>query len=123
MMDPRIQRAREEQIRLAALLQSGHPESEGIELAISDWFWEEMLVQREQDRHVMTPSSLRQPAGQGRREAQVQHPGATWANVALKPATPCGCRAVKKPPALAWRQELRWLVPSMQGNSTVARRA
>ena len=84
MMDPRIQRAREEQIRLAALLQSGHPESEGIELAISDWFWEEMLVQRGRDRHFMTPSSLGQPAGQVVGEGQERHPGATWANVALK---------------------------------------
>jgi len=50
MMDRRIRRAREEQVRLAALLRSGHPESEGIELAISDWFWEEMLVQRELER-------------------------------------------------------------------------
>jgi hypothetical protein len=64
MMDPRIQRAREEQVRLAALLQAGHPESVGIELAICDWFWEEMLIERELDRHFMTPLSLGQPAGQ-----------------------------------------------------------
>jgi hypothetical protein len=50
MMDPRICKAREEQIRLPALHRSGHLESEGIEQAICDWFWEEMLVQRELER-------------------------------------------------------------------------
>ena len=47
MMAPRIRRAREEPVRLATLLRSGHPESAGTELAISDWFWEEILIQRE----------------------------------------------------------------------------
>ena len=47
MMDSRIRRAREEQVRLAALLQCCHPESDGIKLAISDWVWEEMLIQKE----------------------------------------------------------------------------
>ena len=46
-MDSRIRRAREEQVRLAALLQCCHPESDGIKLAISDWVWEEMLIQKE----------------------------------------------------------------------------
>ena len=47
MMDARIQRAREGQIRLVELLRSGHPERHGIELAICDWFWEEMLAHEE----------------------------------------------------------------------------
>jgi hypothetical protein len=47
MIDPRVQRAREEQIRLVELLKSGHPERQGIELAICDWFWEEMGIERE----------------------------------------------------------------------------
>jgi len=107
MINPRIQKAREEQIRLAALLQSGHPESEGIELAISDWFWEEMLVQRELGRRFMTPLSLGQPAGKVRRErpglAPRRNVGQPWGR---NRHSWWATVPVKKPPAFAWRQEL-----------------
>jgi hypothetical protein len=46
-MHPAIARARSEQLRLAALLKAGHPEREGIMLAISDWFREELLIEAE----------------------------------------------------------------------------
>ena len=47
MTHPEIARARAEQAALVALLKSGHPDREGIILAISDWFWEELLIERE----------------------------------------------------------------------------
>jgi hypothetical protein len=43
----RIERARAEQTRLAKLLRDGHSDKRGIELAISDWIWEELLLQEE----------------------------------------------------------------------------
>ena len=46
-IEQRIERARAEQTRLAELLRDGHPDKRGIELAISDWFWEELLLQEE----------------------------------------------------------------------------
>jgi hypothetical protein len=46
-MHPEIARARAEQVRLAALLQTGHPDRYGIRLAITDWFWEELLIDAE----------------------------------------------------------------------------
>ena len=46
-VEQRIERARAEQTSLAALLRDGHPDKRGIELAISDWFWEELLLQEE----------------------------------------------------------------------------
>jgi hypothetical protein len=46
-IEQRIERSRAEQTRLAGLLRDGHPDKRGIELAISDWFWEELLLQKE----------------------------------------------------------------------------
>jgi hypothetical protein len=46
-IEQRIGRARAEQTRLAELLRDGHPDKRGIELAISDWVWEELLLQEE----------------------------------------------------------------------------
>ena len=46
-IEQRIERARAEQTRLAELLRDGHPDEGGIELAISDWLWEELLLQEE----------------------------------------------------------------------------
>lgn len=46
-MDPRIRRTREEQKELVALLESGHPDQRGLMQAIDDWFWAEMLIQKE----------------------------------------------------------------------------
>ena len=46
-IEQRSERARAEQTRLAELLRDGHPDKRGIELAISDWFWEELLLQKE----------------------------------------------------------------------------
>ena len=60
-MDPRIRRARDEQVRLVALLKSGHPESEGIELAISDWFCEEMMILRELSIRTGVPGFSTEP--------------------------------------------------------------
>jgi hypothetical protein len=45
--EQRIERSRAEQMRLANLLRQGHPDKRGIELAISDWIWEELLLQEE----------------------------------------------------------------------------
>lgn len=45
-IEQRIKRARAEQTRLAELLRDRHPDKRGIELAISDWFWEELLLQK-----------------------------------------------------------------------------
>ena len=46
-IEQQIERARAEQTRLAELLRDGHPDKCGIELAISDWVWEELLFQEE----------------------------------------------------------------------------
>jgi len=46
-VEQRIERARAEQTSLAELLRDGHPDKHGIELAISDWVWEELLLQEE----------------------------------------------------------------------------
>jgi hypothetical protein len=46
-IEQRIERVRAEQTRLAELLRDGHPDKRGIELAISDWVWEELLLQEE----------------------------------------------------------------------------
>ena len=45
-IEQRIERARAEQTRLAELLRDRHPDKRGIELTISDWFWEELLLQK-----------------------------------------------------------------------------
>ena len=44
-VEQRIERARVEQTRLAKLLCDGQSDKRGIELAISDWIWEELLLQ------------------------------------------------------------------------------
>ena len=83
MTDPRLDRARDEQIRLAALLQSGHPDREGITLTISDWFWEEVLIERELDVAAGRPRG--QPGNASARRGRGAKPrrnvGQLWRNV------------------------------------------
>ena len=115
MIDAHIQRAREEQVKLVALLQSGHPDRRGIELAICDWFWEEMLVQREleQRRQSTDRPTLYDTSGGGALDwvsRSGARPGSAVAAqrvpiVARKPPFLAASQAVKKPPASAWRQE------------------
>ena len=45
-LEDQIARCRAEQIRLAGTFRQDHPESRAIELAISDWFRAELLLER-----------------------------------------------------------------------------
>jgi hypothetical protein len=42
-----IGKVRAEQAKLVSLLKAGHSDRGGIMLAIEDWFWEELLIEKE----------------------------------------------------------------------------
>ena len=46
-LEEQIARCRSEQIHLARKYRQDHPERKGIEIAISDWFREELLLEKQ----------------------------------------------------------------------------
>jgi hypothetical protein len=48
-MNADIQRCREEQVNLSALLLAGDPQQHGLRMAVTDWFLEELLLEIEKE--------------------------------------------------------------------------
>jgi hypothetical protein len=63
-LNPEIELCRREIAEVEALINAGHPDLEGLCLALADWCAELRLIERDGDQQTRKPASSRSRGGQ-----------------------------------------------------------